>query len=92
MNNILSCRIYEHQNDGLAFTNPERLLESMDDELMAYMHYSLEEVLAHEGFSQKLIDELAMAILRNNYGQTPSVQAFVGMYVTIKNSIQLKRV
>jgi hypothetical protein len=86
---VLFRRIYAHQNRGLAFTNPERLLESLDDELMAYLHYSLEEVLAHEGFSQRFIEELAMGILRNNYGQTPSAQAFVGRLFNYKYYISV---
>ena len=75
---ICIARIYKHQDDGLAFTTPERLLESMDGDLLEYLHYSLEEILAYEGFSQKLIDELVMAAMKCNYGQTPDAQAFVG--------------
>ena len=50
----------------------------MDVKMMTYLHYSLEEVLSHDEFSQQFIDELAMGAMRNNYGQTQRSQAFVG--------------
>jgi hypothetical protein len=75
---LIISRIYGHQGRGLAFSTPERLMESMDVELMSYLHYSLDEVLSHDGFSQQFIKEFASGIMRNNYGQTQSSQAFVG--------------
>ncbi|CAG5123929.1 unnamed protein product [Candidula unifasciata] len=71
-------RIYEFQDRGMAFTTLEDMLRAMSDSILNMTRHSLQDVLRDAGLSQRFIDELAMAALRNNYGQTTSAHGFVG--------------
>ncbi|KAH9518825.1 Prenylcysteine oxidase [Bulinus truncatus] len=71
-------RIYDFQENGMAFTTVEDMLRAMGDELLNLTHSSMKDVLLDIGVSQKFIDELGMAAMRNNYGQSTSVHGLVG--------------
>ncbi|XP_064634573.1 prenylcysteine oxidase 1-like [Lineus longissimus] len=78
--NLLSQfkRIYDHQEAGHAFTTVEKLLNSMSPAFFELTQKSVREALTEAGMSKRFIDEVVMVALRNNYGQTPDVHAFVG--------------
>ncbi|KAG1700041.1 Prenylcysteine oxidase [Nymphon striatum] len=73
-------RIYIHQNDGVAFTSVEKLMNSMDKSFANFTTTSLEETLKNAGYGDLIISELVAAATRTNYGQnTNSIQGFVGL-------------
>lgn len=41
---------------------------------------SVAETLQELGISQRFVDEIVTAVTRVNYGQSPSMPAFAGMY------------
>lgn len=53
----------------------------MDERFVNYTHYTVKTILHDAGFSDLFINELVMAALRTNYGQTPDVHGYVGMNV-----------
>ncbi|CAH1785351.1 unnamed protein product, partial [Owenia fusiformis] len=69
--------IYDHQIAGHAFTSVEKLLESMSQDMRDLLYVSAEKKFKEEGFSERFINELALGALRNNYGQSTDIQAFV---------------
>ncbi|ESO83268.1 hypothetical protein LOTGIDRAFT_236715 [Lottia gigantea] len=71
-------KIYDIQEEGLAFTTVEDLLKSMDESLVNYTKISIQDLMIEKGFSERFINELVMGALRTNYGQTTNVHAFVG--------------
>jgi len=71
-------RIYKFQAAEYAFSTPEKLLSSMCEDFPADLTLSIAEHLRNKGFSPPFIDEVVMCGMRTNYGQTTSIQAFVG--------------
>ena len=67
------------QDDGYAFSNVADLLSAMDPSFNIMLERSLEAGLKHAGVSKLFIEELAHAIMRVNYGQSPDAHQFVGM-------------
>ena len=54
----------------------------MDPSFNLMLERSLAEGLRAAGISDLLIDELAMAVMRVNYGQLVDAHQFVGIYLT----------
>lgn len=54
------------------------LLTAMDPQFFDMTKLSIGEWLKGQGFGELMIDELVTAVAQCNYGQTPSIQAFVG--------------
>ncbi|KAL3841327.1 hypothetical protein ACJMK2_019489 [Sinanodonta woodiana] len=71
-------KFYQIQADGHAFSTVEELLSAMDETLVSWTKKSIRTLLKEEGFSDKFIDEIVMAALRVNYGQTTDVHGLVG--------------
>ncbi|XP_046364893.2 prenylcysteine oxidase-like isoform X1 [Haliotis rufescens] len=71
-------RIYKLQNEGIAFTTVEDMLQVMDPEFVRYTHTTIMDVMKEQGFSDIFIKEMVHAIMRNNYGQSVAIPAFVG--------------
>lgn len=71
-------RIYKHQDDGYAFTSVQNLLMSMDTSFVNLTRITVAEFLEDLGFGKLFVDEMVAAVTRVNYGQTPSLSAFVG--------------
>ncbi|CAL1532123.1 unnamed protein product [Lymnaea stagnalis] len=71
-------RIYEFQDKGMAFTTVDDMLRAMSEDFLNMTQHSLRDVLREVGVSQRFVDELAMAAMRANYGQTVDVHGFVG--------------
>ncbi|CAG5131515.1 unnamed protein product [Candidula unifasciata] len=71
-------RIYEFQEQGIAFTTLRDMLEAMSTDFLNMTRHSLQDVLSDAGLSQRFISELAMAAMRANYGQTTEAHGFVG--------------
>lgn len=76
MNDFL--KIYEIQKNGHAYTSVTDLLSSMNPKFVKLLSSSIKEVMKKDGFSDRFIDELVMAAMRTNYGQTTDIPAFVG--------------
>jgi len=74
----LQCRIYKIQEDGYAFSNVADLVSAMDPSFNLMLERTLEVGLKQAGISSLFIDELASAIMRVNYGQSPDAHQFVG--------------
>lgn len=84
VNSILSdfSKIYDLQNKGHYFTNITSMLTAMNEEFPKLLQVSFKEHLLHQGYAEKLIDELIQAPLLVDYGQTTNIQSFVG-YVSL---------
>lgn len=80
MNSVLEDfgKIYQLQDQGIAFTNVTAMLSAMNVEFPKMLGKSIREHLTDMGFSSRLIDELVEATLVVNYGQNTNVQSFVG--------------
>ena len=70
--------IYTHQENGYAFTTVDGLLRAMSEDVRSLTQSSLRVELLKDGFSERFINELAMAANRDNYGQTTDLQGLVG--------------
>lgn len=92
---IQSCvdffRIYSLQEKGQTFTTVEELLCAMNPKFINNTAESTFEGLKQDGFSLRTIDELVMATLRTNYGQTTSVPKFVGEFLRILKIIMCNK-
>ncbi|XP_013406982.1 prenylcysteine oxidase isoform X2 [Lingula anatina] len=71
-------RIYDLQDQGMAFTSTSGLLKAMSPKFEEMTHISTKAALSEAGFSEKFIKELVGGALMSNYGQTTNVQGFVG--------------
>ncbi|XP_078669299.1 prenylcysteine oxidase 1-like [Branchiostoma floridae x Branchiostoma belcheri] len=71
--------IYTLQDAGNAYSSVEELLYAMGGAKFVNMtKTSITEGMKEEGFSPRFINELAMAAMRTNYGQTVDIPYFVG--------------
>lgn len=71
-------RIYKLQDEGTTFNNISELLWAMDPSFVDMLEHSLDSGLKEEGIADLFIQELAMAIMRVNYGQSVEAHQFVG--------------
>ena len=71
-------RIYKLQDEGNIFTNINELLWAMDPSFLDMLERSLEAGLKEEGIADIFIQELAVAVMRVNYGQSVDAHQFVG--------------
>lgn len=55
------------------------MLAAMNPQFFDMSKMSIGEWLRGQGFGELMIDELVTAVAQCNYGQTPSIQAFVGV-------------
>lgn len=73
-------KIYALQDAGKSFGNINALLSAMNKDFPKLLKISLKDQLLRNGFTQRLIDELAQAATVINYGQETTVmQSFVGL-------------
>ena len=71
--------IYEIQDKGASFeTVPDLLKVLGGDSFIKLTRETAKEALLNKGISEKIIDELATAVTRCNYGQDMGVNAFTG--------------
>lgn len=54
------------------------LLKAMSPQFVDDMHVSTKDGFREDGFSERIIDELVLATLTANYGQSTTVHKFVG--------------
>ncbi|XP_055979327.1 prenylcysteine oxidase 1 [Sorex fumeus] len=72
-------RIYRYQSHEYAFSSVEKLLHSLGgDDFLQMLNQTLNETLQKAGFNQKFISEIVAPIMRVNYGQSTSINGFVG--------------
>lgn len=60
------------------------LLKAMSPQFVDDMHVSTKDGFRENGFSERIVDELVLATLRANYGQSATVHKFVGKSDSIK--------
>lgn len=72
-------RIYQLQELGKSFNSVEDLLKAMSPEFIEDVKISSEKGFAELGISNNTINELIMAGLLVNFGQTTSAHKFVGL-------------
>jgi len=72
-------KIYELQNQGLAFTSPQKLVSILDHRFADSVLKTVRELLLENGFSEPFVSELAQGIMRVNYGQTTEIGGFAGV-------------
>ncbi|XP_014258768.1 prenylcysteine oxidase 1-like [Cimex lectularius] len=75
-------RIYSFQDQLNSFKDVHSLLYSADPKFVKYLTVTAKEGFKEDSFSQQIIDELLLAGLRCNYGQSTSVHKFVGSVST----------
>ncbi|KAF5917947.1 hypothetical protein HPG69_019753 [Diceros bicornis minor] len=72
-------RIYRYQSHDYAFSSVEKLLHSLGgDDFLGLLNQTLLETLQKAGFSEKFLNEMIAPIMRVNYGQSMSINGFVG--------------
>ncbi|XP_023708450.1 prenylcysteine oxidase 1 isoform X2 [Cryptotermes secundus] len=71
-------RIYTLQANGKSFSSVSDLLKAMSPQFVDDMHVSTKDGFRENGFSERIVDELVLATLRANYGQSATVHKFVG--------------
>lgn len=78
--------IYTLQENGNVFESVPELLQAMsgNDDFYRLTKISAREYLLEQGISELLINELITAIIKNNYGQSPDVNALTGMPTFLK--------
>lgn len=70
-------RIYIFQDNQETYESVDDLLNAMKPDFVKDLHISCKEGFQESGVSQRVIDELVMATIMVNYGQTTSVHKFV---------------
>ena len=78
LSSSIACRIYDIQNDGMAFSNLENLLFAMGEEFVNYTRVSGMARFKEIGFSDAFINQLLRGSMKNNYGQDIDVHALSG--------------
>ena len=77
MNKFLA--IYKLQDEGKSFETVREFLEALGgNEFVTMTQKSTRQILEDAKVSKKIIDELATAVTRVNYGQDMGVNAFTG--------------
>ncbi|NXA57165.1 PCYOX oxidase, partial [Nothocercus julius] len=72
-------RIYRYQTHDYTFSSNERLLQALGGNDFAKMlNETIDESMQKAGFSHKFINEVICPVMRVNYGQGVSTNAFVG--------------
>nr|XP_045595550.1 prenylcysteine oxidase 1-like [Procambarus clarkii]XP_045595551.1 prenylcysteine oxidase 1-like [Procambarus clarkii]XP_045595552.1 prenylcysteine oxidase 1-like [Procambarus clarkii]XP_045595553.1 prenylcysteine oxidase 1-like [Procambarus clarkii] len=71
-------KIYKLQSEGYAFKDVASLLHAIHPNFQEMTKKSLAAWLKEIGIHELMIDELITAVTQCNYGQTPSIHAFVG--------------
>ncbi|XP_007432156.3 prenylcysteine oxidase 1, partial [Python bivittatus] len=72
-------RIYRYQSHDYAFSSPENLLHALGGANFLHMlNQTIDESLQKARFSQNFINEMVIPVLRVNYGQSASINGFVG--------------
>ena len=72
-------RIYDLQQSGSVFPNISEMLWAMDPSFVSMLEHSLEAGLKEQGVADLVIEELAQAVMRVNYGQSTQAHHFVGI-------------
>ncbi|CAG0899810.1 unnamed protein product [Cyprideis torosa] len=72
-------KIYDLQDQGLAFHTVPELLNAISPELLNLTEYSISDFLRTKGVGKLSIDELVGATLRANYGQGTNIHGLVGL-------------
>lgn len=73
--------IYTLQDEGRSFETVQDFLRTLGgDEFVRLTKHSASKELLERGVSKKIIDELATAVSRCNYGQDMNINAFTGMW------------
>ncbi|NWW24066.1 PCYOX oxidase, partial [Falcunculus frontatus] len=72
-------RIYRYQMHDYAFSSNERLLHALGgDDFARLLNQTIDEAMQKAGFSQKFINEVVCPVMRGDYGQGVTLNAFVG--------------
>ena len=73
--------IYELQDKGASFETVPDFLEALGGEdFIKLTQETAKEALMNKGVSERIVDEVATAVTRCNYGQDMGVNAFTGMF------------
>jgi hypothetical protein len=74
--------IYGLQRDGKAYSNVDDLLSAMGgEEFVGLMQKTTRDLLQSLGIKDLTINELVTSVMRVNYGQDVTLNAFAGTYV-----------
>ncbi|KAF7236725.1 Prenylcysteine oxidase [Varanus komodoensis] len=72
-------RIYRYQSHDYAFSSNEVLLHALGGTgFVRMLNQTIDESMQNAGFSQKFINEMVTPVMRVNYGQSTSINGFVG--------------
>ncbi|XP_012861990.2 prenylcysteine oxidase 1 [Echinops telfairi] len=72
-------RIYRYQSHDYAFSSVEKLMHALGgDGFLQMLNGTLLETLEKAGFSEKFLNEIVTPVMRVNYGQSLSINGFVG--------------
>uniref|UniRef100_J3S9B1 Prenylcysteine oxidase 1 n=1 Tax=Crotalus adamanteus TaxID=8729 RepID=J3S9B1_CROAD len=72
-------RVYRYQSRDYAFSSPEHLLQALGGaSFLRMLNQTIDESLQKARFSQAFINEMVTPIMRVNYGQSASINSFVG--------------
>lgn len=71
-------KIYAAQDQGLAFTTVNGILDYMNPTFRNMTQQTLSKYLEKKGYTGLVVDELVQSIMMVNYGQTNNITAFAG--------------
>ncbi|KAM9069742.1 prenylcysteine oxidase 1 isoform X1 [Sarcophilus harrisii] len=72
-------RIYRYQSHDYSFSSVEGLLHALGgDEFTGMLNRTILQSLQKAGFSEKFLNEIVTPAMRVNYGQSTSINGFVG--------------
>ena len=84
--------IYKLQDEGISFETVHEFLKTLGgDDFIELTKKSARKALLDDGVSERIIDELATAVTRCNYGQDMNVNAFTGnSQVTLYDALKIQ--
>nr|XP_020643105.1 prenylcysteine oxidase-like [Pogona vitticeps] len=72
-------RIYRYQSNDYAFSTSEALLHALGgSDFLQMLNQTIDKSMQKASFSQKFINEIVTPVMRVNYGQSASINGFVG--------------
>ncbi|KAJ7325049.1 hypothetical protein JRQ81_018069 [Phrynocephalus forsythii] len=72
-------RIYRYQSHDYAFSTSEALLHALGgSDFLWMLNQTIDKSMQKASFSQKFINEMVTPVMRVNYGQSTSINGFVG--------------
>lgn len=75
------------------FENMKSMISEMNPKFLSYLNKTTKKGFMEQGLSEKFIDEIVLASIKCNYGQTTDIHQFVGKdYIYFKSMFIMKTI